>query len=132
MAVSGVQIVNLAAFRADIRRAISSTPTEMTKALKLAGEPVRVDASALSPRRTGTLAGGYKTSVRGATGSIISRVPYAGGAEWGRFGKWAGFAKYGEPGGRFAGKAVDEKADEIVAILTEGLNDVLTIYGFAT
>lgn len=134
-----VTIVNLNEFRSALRRAINETPRELTKALKLAGVPVVRRAGELAPsgsrkddKHPGALKGSYGTSVRGTTGTIVSKVPYGPGAEWGIHGKWKGFINYGPRGKRFAGRAVDELADEIVRLVTLGLNDVLEIYGFAT
>jgi hypothetical protein len=101
-------------------------------ALKAAGEPVIAQASAESPQITGALAGSYRASVRGVTGEITSGVPYGAGAEWGARGKWTGFARYGSPGSRFAGRAVQDKEAEIELILERGLRNLFEIHGWAT
>lgn len=133
MAESVIVIENLAAFRADIRRAIGGLPRNLTLALKAAGVPAVEFAGEHAPQGpTGNLRAGYGTQVRGVTGSITSKVPYGAGAEWGRFGKWKGFNQYGAPGERFAGRGVDEKADEILDLVTIGLAEVMQIYGWAT
>jgi hypothetical protein len=128
----GVRIENLAAFRSAIRNSIWLAPRDLTLALKAAGEPVIAQASAESPRVTGALAGSYRASVRGVTGEITSGVPYGAGAEWGSHSKWTGFARYGAPGSRFAGRAVQDKELEIELILERGLRNLFEIQGWAT
>lgn len=132
MATTGVQIVGLREFQAALRTAQARGPTELTKGLKVAGEPIVKEASQLSPVRTGRLAGGYLTQVRGTTGNIVNRVPYAAGAEWGTHGKWTGFQKYGGRGERFAGKAIDDKAEETLLAIYASMSEIATIYGWAT
>lgn len=132
MARTGVVIVGLNEFRAAIRAASVSAPAELTKALKVAGNPIVKESSQLSPVRTGRLAGGYLTQVRGTTGNIVNRVPYAAGAEWGQHGKWSGFQKYGGAGSRFAGRAIDDKAEETLLAIYASMSEIATIYGWAT
>ena len=78
----------------------------------------------------GKLKSSYRVSVRGLYGRIVSSAPYAGGAEWGRKGKWKGFAKYGAPG-RIALKAVEETAGRIAVTITAALKDVIALGGWA-
>lgn len=132
MAQTGVVIVGLTEFRAAIRAASYSAPSALTKALKVAGEPIVKESSQLSPVRSGRLAGGYKTQVRGSVGNIVNRVPYAAGAEWGQHGKWTGFQKYGARGSRFAGQAVDTKAEETMLAIYASMYEIASIYGWAT
>jgi hypothetical protein len=124
-----VRIEGLTAFRAALARAAGSYPKELTSALSAAGAPIVSAASAKAPHVTGTLAASYATSVRGLRGRIISRAPYGAGAEWGLRGKWAGFQKYG-PTPRFAGAAIDEKADEVAELIYEKLFDIVSAYGW--
>lgn len=126
-----VEIENLRAFQRDLRAAADASPRELTAALKKAGDPVVKRAAQLSPRLTGALAGSYKAQVRGTTGSIQSGVPYGAGAEWGTKGKWSGFTKYGPPGSRFAGLAVDDAAEEIAEIIAKELQDIVELHGWA-
>jgi hypothetical protein len=128
----GIKIEGLAQFRADCRRAIGAAPVELSKALRAAGEPIKAEAANLSPRISGDLASSYWISVRGVTGRIESHAPYGPGAEWGRRGKWSGFAKYGEAGDRFAGRGLETRGGEVEDLLTHGLEDVFRIYGWAT
>lgn len=128
---AAVSITNLAEFRRDLKAASSSMPRELTKALRLAGIPVAEEAKSLAPVRSGALAGGYKVQVSGTIGRIISSVPYAGGAEWGQRGKWKGFMRYGAAGARFAGRAIDDQADRILADVARGLQDIISLHGWA-
>jgi hypothetical protein len=128
----GVRIENLAAFRSALKNSIWLAPRDLTIALKAAGQPVVAQASADSARRTGALAGSYSATVRGVTGEITSGVPYGAGAEWGSHSKWTGFAKYGAPGSRFAGKAIQDKEAEVELILDRGLRNLFEIQGWAT
>jgi hypothetical protein len=137
VASGGIQIENLAAFRRALREARSSTPRDLTAALKRAGIPLVAELHVIAPvgnfpdPHPGLLRGSYGVSVRGVVGSIISRAAYGAGAEWGQHGKWSGFMQYGGPG-RFAAKVIDEREDQIVEDVFQGLTDVVHIYGWAT
>ena len=132
MTTPGIVIPNLPEFRRVLQAAENATTSELVKALKVAGEPITARAGSLAPMGpTGRLKAGYRASVRGTTGRIVSAVPYGAGAEWGSRGKWSGFNRYGARGSRFATKALDEVSDEVERILTEGLHDILTIHGWA-
>ncbi len=131
MASPGIYIANLAQFRAALRAAEAASIKELTIALKAAGTPLTARSSSLAPRVSGDLSGGYKVSVRATSGYIVNKVPYAAGAEWGQNGKWSGFRKYGASGSRFAARALDEEAELVEQIITKGLNDILTIHGWA-
>lgn len=124
-----VVIVGLNEFRAALKAAQGTYPRQLTKALKLAGVPVIAKIAARVPYDSGTLAGSYRASVRGTRASITSRAPYGAGAEWGRYGKWSGFMRYGEPG-RFAWRAVQESEEEIAAVMYAELKNVIEAYGW--
>lgn len=124
-----VVIEGLTGLRRSLREAQGRAPRELTAALKRAGEPIISEASSRMPRRSGALAGSLTVQVRGTSASIISRVPYGGGAEWGRFGKWAGFARYGSPP-RFVSPALEAKADEVVRLIAEQLEEIVTVEGW--
>lgn len=126
---STVRIENLAAFRADLRRALGQHPRLLTAGLKRGGIPVLNRTRARSPRRTGRLTAGYRISVSGTRGQIVSSTPYAGGAEWGRRGKWRGFVRYGFAP-RIAGRALEESTDELERALFDELEAVVTAYGW--
>jgi bacteriophage HK97-gp10 putative tail-component len=130
VADAGVRIEGLTEFRAALRSAAARYPVELPRALKAAGIPIMVEASALAPVRTGALASGYKVSVKGTTAAIVSGVPYAGGAEWGQQGKWAGFTHYGPPGARFAGRAVEDQETAIALIVETELRDIIGAFGW--
>lgn len=117
-------VTGLTEFRTALKVAQGRYPKDLTAALKRVGEPLARAAGYSAPTLSGDLSGGYAVSVRGSTGSIISKVPYGAGAEWGTHGKWSGFMKYGPPG-RFAWKALEEDtllpdrlAYELRAVLT--------------
>lgn len=123
-----VTVEGINEFRAAVRKAAGAAPKEIPLALKRAGVPIVAQAAANAPHRSGRLAGGYKVAVKGTTASIVSSVPYAGGAEWGQFGKWAGFE--GAPP-RYVWPAV-ESQEEIVELIVENeLRDIIGIYGWA-
>jgi hypothetical protein len=125
-----VQVVGLKEFQRDLKLAIETNPRALTAALKAAGVPLVADLKGIPAHRSGALAGGYKTQVRGPVANIVNRVPYAAGAEWGVRGKWSGFQKYGARG-RFAAKEVTDKAEEIVLAVYDGLKQIATVYGWA-
>lgn len=127
MAQGVIVVDGLNEFRAALRVAIGKAPRALTAALKRGGEPILAEARAQAPRLTGALAGSLRASVRGTNADIVSRVPYAGGAEWGRYGKWSGFS--GAPP-RFVWPAVESQADLAMNVIAEGLRDVLTAHGW--
>ena len=126
---NAVVIGGLNEFRTAVRVAAGKYPTEISKALKLAGVPVLAQAAIAAPRRSGALAAGYRTSVRGTTASIVSSVPYSGGAEWGTMGKWSGFSRYGSPP-RFAGRAIETQETQIALIVEAELREIISAYGW--
>lgn len=126
---NAVVIEGLTEFRAALRAAWGRYPVLLAVALKAAGEPFRMRSAELTARRTGRLASGYRISVAGTRGSLVSSVPYAGGAVWGRRGKWSGFSRYGSPP-RFAGPALDSSAAQIEELILVGLKDVVEAYGW--
>ena len=127
MAQGFIVIDGLNEFRASLRAAIGKAPMQLVTALKLGGEPILAEARSRAPRLTGALAASYRASVRGTTGDIVSSVPYAGGAEWGRRGKWAGFS--GSPP-RTVWPAVETRADEAMDVITREFREILTVLGW--
>lgn len=126
---SGVVVEGLSEFRRAVRTAAGRFPRELPLALKKAGVPIVAQAAAMAPRLTGRLASGYKVSVSGTRASVVSSVPYAGGAEWGQFGKWSGFARYG-PAPRFVGAALESREAEVLLIVDLELRDIIEAYGW--
>ena len=57
-------------------------------------------------------------------------MPYGAGAEYGQRGKWAGFERYGRRGERFATRALETQADEVQRIITEELQELITMNGW--
>ena len=125
-----VTIEGLNEFRAALRAAQGVYPRELSKALKRAGEPIVRLAAVRMPRVTGQLARSLKVSVRGTRGDIISSAPYAGGAEWGRYGKWSGFNRYGSPP-RFVYPSVEQAQPVMAEVILRELKNVVEIYGWA-
>lgn len=125
-----VSIEGLNEFRAAVRQAAGAYPRVIGSAIKKAGVPITAQAASMVPHRTGTLSAGYKVSVAGTTGRIVSSVPYAGGAEWGRMGKWSGFNQYGAAP-RFAGAALDQQETAVQLIIENELGEIMTMYGWA-
>ncbi len=123
-----VTVEGLNEFRAAVRKAAGAAPREIPLALKRAGVPIVAQAASNAPHRSGRLASGYKVAVRGTTASIVSTVPYAGGAEWGQRGKWAGFG--GAPP-RYVWPAVEAQEATVELILENELRDIVGIYGWA-
>lgn len=128
----GIQITNLNAFRADLKRATGMNPVALTAALKTTGPPVvaKTKDFASASHLTGELEGGYKVSVARNRATLVSTVPYAGGAEWGQRGKWSGFLQYGGPG-RFAWKAVEEDQTLIAEMVLAELRAIIEVFGWA-
>jgi hypothetical protein len=128
---TGIYISNLKEFQADLKAAMDATPRELTKALKVGGQPIIDSLRGIPAHRSGALASSYKASVRGTTGSIVNAQPYAGGAEWGAHGHWKGFMKYGPPG-RFGALAIEVQADAVLQLIAEQLKDIITLHGWAS
>lgn len=125
-----VYVQGLTEFRNALKQVSSAAPRELAKGIKVAGEPLKTATAQKVPRRTGQLAAGYAIQVRATTGSLINKVAYAGGAEWGRRGKWAGFDRYGVAP-RFGGAMLQDRAEEIQDVLTRELEEILTLMGWA-
>ena len=122
-----VTVEGINEFRAAVRKAAGAAPKEIPLALKRAGVPILAQAAAMAPHRTGRLAAGYKIAVKGTTASVVSSVPYAGGAEWGQRGKWAGFP--GAPP-RYVWPAVESQEATVEAIVEHELLEIITAYGW--
>jgi hypothetical protein len=120
-------IEGLAEFRLALKAAAGKAPSALNKGLKRAGDPILARAAAAVPHKTGALAAGFRTAVVGPRADIISRVPYAGGAEWGRFGKWAGFGG-GSP--RFVWPAIEAEQEQITNTVYEELRQVAEAFGW--
>jgi len=142
MAGAEVEVVGLREFRAACRASGSGLTRDLTRALRAAGKPplsrvkVLAGRTSSSPRATGLLAKSYKIAAAGTSAYVKNSVPYAAGAEWGVYGKWAGFRRRypgPEPGGRgrFAWRAVLEQREEIAEILTRELEAMIAIQGWA-
>ena len=131
-----VEITGLNEFRADLRRSVVERPIEVTKLLRVVGLELSRRTGTKAPRGSraddkhpGALSESYRPRISGASGRIVSRAPYGGGAEWGTRGKWKGFLKYGGRG-RFAWKTVEESAEWIVQAVQKGLADIATAHGW--
>lgn len=129
--MKGVEVDGLKEFRAALRASASGSPRQLSSAIRSAGAPIVRRAGDLAPVRRGLLSRGYTVRVRGTAGDIVSRVPYGAGAEWGRGGKWKGFMKYGLPGYRFAARALDDRADEVAALIEQEMASIVEINGWA-
>ena len=122
------QIIGLAEFRRDLRRAQLGTK-EVTAAMKAAGAPVLAKAASLAPKASGALAGSGRIMAGGTKGRVVFKAAYAAGAEFGSHGRWSGFEHWGQPP-RFGYRALSEEADNVGRILTEAMVDVFTAYGW--
>ncbi|MGH2663690.1 MAG: hypothetical protein ACRDH8_12990 [Actinomycetota bacterium] len=129
--MGGVEVDGLKEFRAALRASVSASPRQLSTAIRNAGRPVIARASDLAPVRTGLLSRGYTVRVRGTAGDVVSRVLYGPGAEWGSRGKWKGFVKHGPPGQRFAGQALEDRADEVVQVIELEMASIVEINGWA-
>ncbi len=123
-----IRIEGINEFRAAVRKAAGAAPREIPLALKRAGVPIVAQAASNAPHRSGRLASGYKVAVKGTTANIVSTVPYAGGAEWGQRGKWAGFE--GAPP-RYVWPAVEAQEATVELIVEHELLEIIGIYGWA-
>lgn len=121
---AGVEISNLAAFRRDIAKARLAT-RDLTKALKAAGAPALAAAKQHAPVGQGTLARSGKISVSKTTGKIIFPPVYAPRAAFAKaFGRWGPAPRFGLPD-------LVATQDQVLKLLTQGIWDLLTVYGWA-
>lgn len=129
---AGIEITNLALFRAGLKAAVAGSPAQLTAAIRKAGQPIVLRAQMLAQAAsdTGAHARGFSVRVSTTTGKLYNREPYGAGAEWGLLGHWAGFRRYG-PRGRFAWRAMEESEDAVARIITAELQELLTINGWA-
>lgn len=79
----GVQVEGLRELRRDLKAIDRKLPRDLNRGLKKAMGPVRAEAAALAPNRTGALARSLKVGTRGSAVLIRSRLPYARVAHWG-------------------------------------------------
>lgn len=127
----GVEVEGLAELRRDIKRAITGTPSELRQAIKEAGAPILAAVRPITAHKSGRLAGGWRITAGATSGTLTNRVPYVGGAVWGKRGRWQGFARYGQPP-RFGPEAIERAAPEIQAILSRHLATIVTFYGWGS
>jgi hypothetical protein len=127
----GVQVEGLREMQRDIRRSVAAYPRVISQAVREAGAPVQREATSITVRKTGRLAGGWRVTASGSRGTLTNRVPYAGGAVWGKQGKWKGFQRYGDAP-RFGPEAIERASPEIMRILAENLQVILTFYGWGS
>jgi hypothetical protein len=125
MAGEVVEIVGLAEFRRDLKRAGLGTK-DATAAMKKAGAPVLAKAAGYAPKDKGTMAAGGRISAAGTKGRVIFKAVQAPGAEFGAHGRWVGFEKWGSPP-RFGYRALAEESENVFNIVTAELHDVLTV-----
>lgn len=126
----GVVVEGFKEFRSALRAAQGSTPRALSKGIKAAGEPLLERARELAPRRSGRLAGSARLRTRATSGDLVFVQPYAAGAEWGQFGKWSGFRKYGPRGNRYAFRALRETGDEIATRMHGEMAEIITVFGW--
>lgn len=133
MTVNQVKVVGLNEFRSALRAAIGKSPVELRKALHKAGEPVIAESRRripIGPGRGGHLRDSLVTRVQLTRGRITSKQPYAGGAEWGRFGKWAGWTRRYGSQPRFVWPSLERKGEEVRDIIALELSEILRAFGW--
>lgn len=149
MAASGIQSTGMAALRRDLGRVDTGLVVELRKELKTAAEPVRARAAQLAPRGTGPvpksrrtvtgarsrqrLSTSLRVNVRGVKVVVRSNLAYAGIVHWGGRRpanqdrtKWV--AVKGRP---FIAQAAEQKADETLDALADGVDRLLKRNGFS-
>lgn len=128
-----VKVEGLQEFRSALKKAEGANPGELTRAIKAAGAMLPSKVRGNAPRRSGALAASVgSVQASGTKGRVPVRAKYAAPVEFGRKGPAAQTltAKYGPPP-RFGYKAVADSTDEIEKALWEGIQDIVTIYGWA-
>lgn len=115
--------------RRDLNALEGATSREVTTALRAAAEPVRAQAAAYAPRRTGRLADSLRTYARGGRVGIRSRLPYANVQHWG-----GTISPRGTPiqirRTEFISRAAEQQADRIGESVMDELDDLLRRHGF--
>lgn len=103
---------------------------ELGQALRRAAEPVRQLAAARAPRgETGRLAGSLKTSYRGTSATVRSRLPYSNWIHWGGV-----ISPKGTPirieGRPFIYDALQERREQIVDELAGAIDELARRHGW--
>lgn len=78
-----VEVHGLQQLRRDLKVIDKKLPRELNKTIKAAAEPVRAQAAALAPYRTGATRASLKVGTRGSKVVIYSRRPGASVIHWG-------------------------------------------------
>lgn len=128
----GVRVEGLRELRRDLKAIDRKLPAQLNKRLKVAAEPVRRDAAALAPRRSGRLAASLKVRSSGSRILIASSLPYAktihfGGRHplFGNRDRW-----YTQEARPFISIAAARHADHIENALFDVVEDLMTSAGF--
>ena len=126
-----VEFVNLREFLADLARARSEIEHELPERLRAAVTDVALPyAVSRVPRRSGRLAGSGRVERRGDDVGVVFDAPYGRGAEAGNFGKWSGFRRYGAPGHRFGGAAMDATDDAVAERVVAHMLPQFAVFGW--
>jgi hypothetical protein len=125
-----ITIDGLPELRQAVHIALGRAPRELTVALKKGGEPLIEEAGRRMIPHPRRIAADLRALVSGTKGDLVSSIPFAGGAEWGQRGKWAGWVKRYGPPPRFVWPAVEERADEAMEVIARELAEVLTVLGW--
>lgn len=127
---SAVQVEGLAQLRRDVRSMDKELGKELTRELKAAAEVVLPAARALTPKRSGKLAGSLRAAAAGNKASIRSSVVYANAVHWGTG------VRRGKPGPhniaprKFVVHAVDANQDRIVEAMGDALEKFADRHGW--
>lgn len=115
-------------FRSALDRAVRDMSPELAAAQTVTGKALLLpQMRAAAPRRSGRLASGYDVETRGHESEITNRQPYGAGVEWGRRGKWAGFA--GSPP-RVAGRVLEANGQRLADAILHRLRGVASVFGW--
>jgi phage gpG-like protein len=137
VAVPGVSVEGLAQLRRDLKAVEKTLPRELTTTLRRAAQPVARTAAELAPRgKTGDLERSIKAGAAGTRATIRSRLPYANVIAWGgTTGKGhrpgvGGSGSVKVKPSLFPEKAADEKSEQFLNELADGLENLLGRHGF--
>lgn len=108
-----IEVEGLEEFQRQLADAQGAVRDELEDELEDLAEDAATDAAVSAPKVTGELASGYKAQVLNSGApdirvKVLNDEPHAAGAEFGKYGKWKGFRKYGRRGHRFLMPAVKE------------------------
>lgn len=129
----GVKVIGLKEFRQALKQSADANPRELTKVLKDAGSVIPPRIQRHAPRASGELAGSVgRVQASGTKGRIPIKARHATFAEFQKKGAYGATmsSRYGGTP-RFGYRAVEESVNEVTDRIYDGMEQIITIHGWA-